>query len=177
MTEISTRTQAYAEAFLLIARAEGTIHEVEDELFRFGRTLEGNSELLDVLSDPHIPAARRQQIVEDLLDGRATSTTVALVSAAVAAGRGHDLPKIITDLADRARDASGVLVAEVRSAVALSEDQQARLAAAISAQTKRDVTLRTIIDPTVVGGVVTQIGDSVIDGSVRTRLTQLRDAL
>jgi F-type H+-transporting ATPase subunit delta len=67
-------------------------------------------------------------------------------------------------------------VAEVRSAVALSDDQQERLAEAISSQTKRAVTVRNIVDPSVLGGIVTQVGDSVIDASIRTRLHQLRDA-
>ena len=73
--------------------------------------------------------------------------------------------------------ARGEAVAEVRSAVALTEDQIKRLATALKAKTNRDVTVRNIVDPSVVGGIVTQIGDTLLDGSVRTRLTQLRDAL
>ena len=74
------RIEAYADAMFEVARAEGTIDEVEDELFRFARALEGSDELRTALTDPHIPASRRQQIVEDLLGPRATSTTTALVS-------------------------------------------------------------------------------------------------
>ena len=71
----------------------------------------------------------------------------------------------------------GEAVAEVRSAVALTDEQIARLAAAaLKARTDLDVTVQNIVDPTVMGGVVTQIGDSVLDGSVRTRLNQLREA-
>ncbi len=173
---METRTDAYAEALFNVARAEGHLLEVEAELFRFGKALEANEELHTTLSDPHIPAARRQQIVEDLLSGRASDTTVALISMVVGTGRGHDLPKIIAELGQRSAASSGTVVAEVRSAVALSDDQQARLATAISARTGREVTVRNVIDPSVLGGIVTQIGDSIIDGSVRSRLTQLRDA-
>ena len=91
-------------------------------------------------------------------------------------GRANELGRIIEDFVKRSAQASGQAVAEVRSAVALTDDQKARLAAAISAQISRDVTIRNIVDPTVLGGIVTQIGDSVIDGSVRTRLNQLREA-
>ena len=70
----------------------------------------------------------------------------------------------------------GEAVAEVRSAVALTDEQIARLAEALKARTDLDSPSRTSSTPTVMGGVVTQIGDTVLDGSVRTRLNQLRDA-
>src|SRR4029453_7586278 len=94
------RTPAYAEALLAVAAAEGQLGEVEDELFRFAQTLEGSDELRDALTDPHIPASRRQQIVEDLLGEKATSTTTALVSLVVGTGRGKDLPAIIHELVE-----------------------------------------------------------------------------
>ena len=85
--------------------------------------------------------------------------------------------EVIVDAAlARSAESRGEAVAEVRSAVALTEDQLSRLAAALKAKTHRDVAVRNIVDPSVVGGIVTQIGDALFDGSVRTRLTQLRDA-
>ena len=114
--------------------------------------------------------------MEDLLDGKATATTVSFVSMLVCSGRIAELPAIADELVRRTASASGQTVAEVRSAVALTDDQIEQLAAALKARTSIDVTIRNIVDPTVMGGVVTQIGDSVIDGSVRTRLNQLREA-
>ena len=170
------RTTAYADAAFSIARAEGNISEVEDELFRLGRIVETNEELRSTLTDPHLPVERRAQIVEDLLDGKATTTTVSFVSMLVSSNRITDLPAIAGELVRRSADAAGQSVAEVRSAVALTDAQIEQLAAALKARTNRDVTIRNIVDPTVLGGIVTQIGDSVIDGSVRTRLNQLREA-
>ncbi len=171
-----TRITAYADAAFSIARAEGNLGEVEDELFRLGRVLESSEELRSTLTDPHLPAARRQQIVEDLLEGKATTTTTAIVSMIVGAGRAADLPKIAQELVQRSASDRGEAVAEVRSAVPLTEEQISRLAAALAARTNREITVKNIVDPTVMGGIVTQIGDSVLDGSVRTRLNQLRDA-
>lgn len=169
------RITAYADAALGVALAEGALSEVEDELFRLARVFESSDELRTTLSDPHIPAAKRQQIVEDLLEGRASTATVAIVSMIVATGRAGDLPKIADELVQRSAASTGSAVAEVRSAVALTDEQISRLAQALSARTKRDITVRNIVDPTVMGGIVTRIGDSVIDGSVRTRLNQLRE--
>ena len=170
------RISAYADAAYGIARSEGNITEVEDELFRLGRIVETNDELRSTLTDPHLPVERRAQIVEDLLDGRASTTTVSFVSMLVLSGRVTDLPAIADELVRRSAEAGGQTVAEVRSAVPLTDAQISQLAAALKARTNVDVTIRNIVDPTVLGGVVTQIGDSVIDGSVRTRLNQLREA-
>lgn len=171
-----TRVNAYADAAIGIAEAEGNLSEVEDELFRVGRLLSSSDELRTALTDPHLPVERRSQIVEDLLGGRATQTTTSFVSMLVSAGRIMDLPAIAEAVSQRAASAAGQTVAEVRSAVALSDQQIEALRTALSARTGRDVTVRTVVDPSVIGGVVTRIGDSVIDGSLRTRLHQLREA-
>ena len=171
------RTLAYAEALFSVARAEGTLGEVEDELFRFSQTLQGSDELREALTDPSIPAARRQQIVEDLLGGRASSTTVALVSLVVGTGRARDLPAIIRQLVDMSAAEANKEVAEVRSAVPLTDDQRKRLAEALSEATGKQVEVKVVIDPAVLGGAVATVGDTVIDGSVRTRLDRLKNAL
>ena len=171
------RTLAYAEALFSVARAEGTLGEVEDELFRFSQTLSGSDELRDALTDASIPASRRQQIVEDLLGGKASPTTVALVSMVVGTGRARELPAIIRRLVDMSAVEANKEVAEVRSAVPLSDDQRARLAKALNEATGKQVEVKVVVDPSVMGGIVAQVGDTVIDGSVRNRLDQLRDAL
>jgi F-type H+-transporting ATPase subunit delta len=171
------RVLAYADALFEVARAEGTLTEIEDELFRFSQTLQGSDELRDALTDPRIPAARRQQVVEDLLDGKASPVTTALVSMVVGTGRSRDLPAIIRQLVERSAAEANKQVAEVRTAVNLTATQRERLAEALSTATGKQVTLKVVVDPSVLGGVVAQVGDTVIDGSVRSRLDQLKQAL
>ncbi len=171
------RIEGYARALFEIARAEGTLDEVEDELFRFARSYESSDELRSALTDDMIPAAKRQAIVEDLLGGKATSTTTQLVSMVVGSGRGRDLPAIIDKLVARASSAKNLEVAEVRSAVALTSDQQDRLKAALANATGKQVNLKVIVDPSILGGIVATVGDSVIDGSVRTRVDQLKSRI
>jgi F-type H+-transporting ATPase subunit delta len=170
------RTLAYAEALFGVARSEGSLGEVEDELFRFARTLEASDELRTTLTDPALPVSRRQQIVEDLLGGRANPITTSLLSMVVGAGRSRDLPAIVDELVRISAAEGNKEVAEVRSAVALTDDQRARLAEALGKATGKQVEVKVIIDPAVLGGLVAQIGDTVIDGSVRTRLDQLKTA-
>jgi F-type H+-transporting ATPase subunit delta len=171
------RVLAYADALFEVARSEGTLTEIEDELFRFSQTLQGSDELRDTLTDPRIPAARRQQVVEDLLDGKASPVTTVLVSMVVGTGRARDLPAIIRQLVERSAAEANKEVAEVRTAVNLTATQRERLAEALSTATGKQVTLKVVVDPSVLGGVVAQVGDTVIDGSVRSRLDQLKQAL
>ena len=170
---MSDSIEAYAAALLAVLAAEGQ-PEADDEILRFAQALEGNDELRNTLSNPGIPAATRQQIVEDLLGGKASAVTVAAVSLVVGAGRGDDLPAIARALVARKAAASGREVAEVRSAVALTADQTQRLAASLKQATGKDVDVRVTVDPSVLGGIVTTIGDTVIDGSVRSRLAQVK---
>lgn len=170
------RTLAYAGALFGVARSEGSLAEVEDELFRFARTLESSDDLRTTLTDAALPVSRRQQIVEDLLGGRANPITTSLLSMVVGTGRSRDLPAIVDELVRISAAEANLEVAEVRSAVALTDDQKVRLAGALGKATGKQVEVKVIIDPSVLGGLVAQVGDTVIDGSVKTRLAQLKTA-
>jgi F-type H+-transporting ATPase subunit delta len=171
------RTTAYAEALFAVARAEGPLAEIEDELFRVAQVVRGNDELRDSLADPHVPVATRQQIIVDLLGGKAQPTTTSLVSMVVGTGRIRDLPAIVDELVAMAAREANKEVAEVRSAIALTDDQKTRLAEALGRATGKSIEVKVILDPSVKGGLVAQVGDTVIDGSVRRRLDQLKHAL
>jgi F-type H+-transporting ATPase subunit delta len=170
------KIQSYAQAILAVASAESNAAQIEDEIYRFSQVLQSSEELKSTLSDASIPSTRRQQIVEDLLDGQVTQTTVALVSMIVAAGMGGDIKAIADKVVGLGAESRDKAVAEVYSVVDLSSDQQQRLAAALKSATGKDVEMKIIIDESVMGGLLVQIEDEVIDGTVRTRLKQLREA-
>ena len=171
------QAEAYATALYSVANAEGQLDAVGDQLFAVGQAVEGSDELRDALGDPHLPVARRQQIVEDVLGDKMSDVTVGLVSMVVAAGRGRDLPVIVDSLLKASATEQGRQVAEVRSAIDLTDDQRSRLATALKSATGHDVDVRVTVDPSIEGGIIARVGDTVIDGSVRHRLGQLRDAL
>ncbi len=172
---MSDSISTYADAVLSIARAEGDPN-VEGQLASFANALSDNDQLSSALADETVPVERRQQIVEDLLGGRASKATSAVVSMLIAAGRTSDIAAISKAVSEQGSSGRGREFAEVRSAVPLTEDQTQRLAAALKKSTGKDVEVNVVIDKSVVGGLVTQIGDTVIDGSVRSRLTKMRDA-
>ncbi len=174
---MTSHIAGYAQAFLSVARAEGNVDVTRSQLGDVSRAIAGNDELSSSLNNNLLPAATRIQIVDDILDGKASDTVRSLVSMVVGAGRGRDLGAIVQAFSDQAAASSGKRVATVRTAVALTDDQKQRLAHALKAQAGGEVELENIVDPDVVGGAVTTIGDTIIDGSVRSRLNQLRDTL
>jgi F-type H+-transporting ATPase subunit delta len=177
VSDTGDRIESYAQAFLEIARAEGHLAEVEDELFRFARAYNASDELRLALTDPQLPLTRKVAVVQELLERKALATSQALVLAVVVAGRAGELEQIVDRFVQLAVGEREHEVAEVRSAVALSDADVDRLREALSRATRKNVEVKVVVDPTVMGGIVTKMGDLVIDGSVRHRLDQLREQI
>lgn len=167
----------YATAFLEVARAEGELERVSDELFLFARGLERADDLYQTLTDQNLPAEKRQTIVLELLGPKALPITGSLVAFVVGAGRTRDLVAIIDRLVQKAAAEVDKEVAEVHSSVPLDEDQQKRLAKALSENLGKQVEVKVVVDPDVLGGLMARVGDTVIDGTVRHRLDQLRESM
>ena len=171
------RIDAYATALFEVAKGEQDLSQVEDELFTVSNRVQENDALRDALTDKSLPVELRQGIVEDLLGGRASVTTANLVSMIVGAGRAKDLPAIIEKFLAKAAGSRSETLAEVTSAVPLEDDQEQRLAEALSKRLKRRVSLKVTVDPSIQGGLIVRTGDTVIDGSVRNRIEQLKNQL
>ena len=174
MTE---RIPGYVEALLAVTRTEGNTELVQRELMTFADAVRANDQLRTTLSDPLLPATVKDQIITDLLNGRASNTTRAVLNLIVTSGHGGDLTDIVDAFAASAAFERGRRIAMVRTAVPLSDDQRARLTEAVGQAVGAPVELQVTVDPTVVGGAVTTIGDTVIDGSIRSRLNKMRDLL
>ncbi len=164
----------YAQALFHIVKAEGELDRVEDEMYRLGKLLESNHELKQALSDQSVDLAQRDKMLEELLAGKISPHTIEMTKFVLGQGRGRQLPQIFEEVSRLAAEARESVVAEVRSAVALDDKQSAELAKALSQATKKKVTVKVIVDPSLIGGVVAKVGDTVIDGSVKSRLEQLK---
>jgi ATP synthase F1 delta subunit len=171
------RVEGFATAVFEDLASREAVEEVEDELFRFTRTLEASEPLRHALVGAELPVEVRRAIVEDLLSGRAQPATVRLVGYAVASTRGRGLVELLDALVERAAAERGLRIAEVHTAVELDEGQRRRLAEALARRTGRDVELRVTVDPSLVGGMRVIVGDTVIDGTLRRRLDELGASL
>lgn len=156
-------------ALLRVAQDNGQLDEVENQLFRIERLVDGHRDLRRTLGDRRTPVAAREGLLGELVDGRVLPPVARLAKRAVAARqRTFDLTMesyllAAAQLRERA-------IATVTVAAPLSVEQQARLKATLSRQVGRDVNVRVVLDPTVLGGVRVSLGDEVIEGTVAGRL-------
>ncbi|MFT4217378.1 MAG: F0F1 ATP synthase subunit delta [Micropruina sp.] len=163
-------------AVLTVAQAAGTLDAVEDELFRFERLVSADSGLRSAISDRSAPLAARQQLVADLIESRVEAATTKLARRAVAA-RSRSFELTVDSYLTLAAALRERALARVVVARPLSDEQQGRLAAALTRQLGREVSLQVLVDPAVIGGVRVTVGDEIIEGTVAGRLEDARRQL
>lgn len=173
---VRERLDGYATA-VFEQTDRGVLEEVEDELFRFARTVEGSRELSSVLTDLDRPLDVRAGVVTDLLSPAAQRPSVLLAVYATRAGRARDYVALLDWLVERTASERNLRIAEVRSALELDREERERLARALGRLAGRDVELRVTVDPSLIGGVVALVGDTIIDGSIKSRLERLHSGL
>jgi F-type H+-transporting ATPase subunit delta len=164
-------------ALLVDAERAGKLDTVEDELFRLGRIVAANGELERLLSASATPIEQRLTLLRSLIDGKVEQITAKLAEALVAYPRGRRAVEGLEELADLAAKRRERSVAHVTSVVALTEQQQERLAATLQRIYSRPIALHVEVDPDLLGGLVVKVGDEIIDGSAAGRIDALRRRL
>ena len=170
-TFVAALERQAVRAQLLAADRAGSLDETEDELFRFARLVESEPELRNAFANQAMPLSARQELVSDLLGGRAGAASVALARRAVVA-RERTFAHTIEGYVDLAAAQKNRAVATVRVARPLDPEQRRRLQAALSRQVGRDLVLQEVVDPDVLGGVRVELGDEVVEGTVASRLDE-----
>jgi F-type H+-transporting ATPase subunit delta len=168
--------QLAIEALTLAAQFGGTLDDLEDDLFRFGRLVSGQPGLRSALVGATGRDAKAS-LLADLLSRKVSAPSLSLITQVVTHPRGRS-PQAVLDLAAgiaaRRREQ---LIAVVRVATELSAAQRQRLADTLTQAYGRGIHLNVVHDPAVVGGVSVQIGDELIDGTVASRLATVRRKL
>jgi F-type H+-transporting ATPase subunit delta len=165
------------QAAFLVAEADGSLDEVEDEIFRFSRIVARDPELRAVLTDRGLDTERKSALLTGLLGDRTRPETLRLITALVSAPRGRTLEDGLAEYARLAAEIRERSVARVTTAIRLTDAQEERLAAALARTLGRQVQLQVDVDPAVLGGVLVRVGDEVIDGTTRHHLRAARVAL
>lgn len=168
----------YAKAFFELAREEGRVTEALSDLQKFAECYEGSHEFREIELNPSLHESDRRAIVEALGKQLQVSETAArTVSMLAERQRLSVLPDLVAQVEEMADQHLEVLRATVRSARKLSQSYRTKLEKTLADSTGRKVLVTYEEDPDLIAGVVTQIGDRVIDGSVRGRLRRLADDL
>jgi F-type H+-transporting ATPase subunit delta len=168
----------YARALFALAREEGRVDGVRDEMGALRRVLAEHDELRHAVFRPLRPGAERRAVLQDVCDRLGSSASVRnFCSLLVDQRRVIDFEAICHEYGELADAAAGRTRARVVSAAPLAEAQRERLRRALAARTGRAVELEESVDPSLIGGAVASVGGLVFDGSLRTQLERLRSSL
>ncbi|MEN0103463.1 MAG: F0F1 ATP synthase subunit delta [Curtobacterium sp.] len=157
-----------------VAATAGPGTSIEAELFAFETAVRSDAGLELALGTKLGSPAEKSALVERLIGGKSSAQTVTILSALVQQPRGRRIGELVRDASRIVADQAEKVVATVITATALSEAQAARAARGLSARYGKDIIVNHVVDPKVVGGVRVQVGGDVIDGTVSTRLADLR---
>ncbi|WP_232547742.1 F0F1 ATP synthase subunit delta [Propioniciclava soli] len=156
-------------ALLVTAQGNGELDEVEDQLFHIERLVDAHPDLRSAISDRRSSLTARADLIGGLVDGRVLPVVAQLARRAVAAHR-RTFALTVEEYLTLAADLRSRAVATVEVARPLTDEQLDRLTTALSRQAGRDVTVRVVVDPSVIGGARVTLGDEVIEGTVAGRL-------
>lgn len=177
MTAIAIANRyARALADVILERREAT--EVSKELEYFERMMSDHSQLREVFASPVIQAERKRAVLDELLSRVAfRRTTANFLRLLLNNSRLHDLGQMLAALSRELDARMNIVSADITTAREIGQLEKDTLQVQLKAATGKDVRLRFLTDPEIIGGVVTRIGSLVYDGSIRNQLAQMKKEL
>ena len=174
-----TAASRYARALIEVASSErADLDRIHEELVGFEALLHAYPELEHVLTSPAIPAARKRAAVGDLTRRAGTSAIVSKLLALLAErDRLILLPDLVASYYERLLDYRQVVRAEVTTAAQLAPEKVGAIQRRLAVATGRSVSLRTRVDPSIIGGLVAKVGSTVYDASVTGQLRRIKATL
>jgi len=176
--DLGDATQELAVLALVAAADDaGRLDDLEDELFRFSRVVSSYPDLRTALASESVTAGHKRELLDALLGGKVTTQTLRLVGEAATRPRGRSLDVNLEEYARLAAQRRDRLTAEVHVALPLTAGQRDRLGDALAALYGHEVHLNVVLDPQIVGGMSVRIGDDLIDGTIVSRIDDLKRRL
>jgi F-type H+-transporting ATPase subunit delta len=170
------RAKRYARAIFELAKEEGRLEQWAQRLVAV-RDVLVQPQARGILTNPSIPAQRRQDAAAALVEGIAGREGVNLAKLLVAANRVDEMDGIIEEYELLVDEDAGRVRATATTAIPMRKSDADKLVAGLGRRLGREVRLDTRVEPAIIGGLVLRIGDRVVDASVATRLQQLRRRL
>ena len=167
----------YAATLLAAAEENRVLDAVRSDVQGLRQTLEQSEELVAFVGNRVLSAKIQRQALERLFAERVHGLTLNFLLLLAERRRIDLLPEMLDLFEALCDERSGVVSAEIRSAVPLGEDQLARLRHRLAENSGREVRLQVVVDPSIRGGAVARVGDTVFDGSIATYLERLHRRL
>lgn len=176
MARSTSAARRYAEAAFQLATRDDSFDAWAADL-AIANQLVGDPRVARIVSNPSVPRADRETTLDRLFAKRVSPLALHLVRLLDQRGRLTLLPAIAAEFTRMLDALRGIVAASVTSAAPLEKDEVAAIGARLESMTGQTVKLTTTVDPALIGGVTVQVGDRMIDASVRGRLERLRDQL
>lgn len=160
----------YARALFEVAKERGQIDQIEAELNDIVAVVSQNADLEKILMHPHISGQAKKELVKELFYAHVSKETQNLLEVLLENGRESDLAAISAAYVKLANEERGIADAVVTTAKSLSEEEQAQLAEKFGKLINKKLRIQTVVDPSILGGVVVKIGDRLYDGSIKSKL-------
>ncbi|MDO8682128.1 MAG: ATP synthase F1 subunit delta [Armatimonadota bacterium] len=170
-------TRRYVTALYDAAEKAGVPDLVESDLGLITYTLESMPNLRDALLQPLIPASRKKEIVSQVFQGKVHDITLHYLFLIIDMDRAEVIEQTESEFIRIANERRGIIAAEVRCAVELTQEQIKRLKEKLDAYTGKKVEISLLIDESLIGGLSVKIGDTVLDGSITGYLARLKEQL
>ena len=168
----------YAKALVQLGSEGGLIDRFREELSNVEGAFSSNSELRAAFADPALTHDQKKSIMKELIGKIACSELVGnFLLLLVDKNRVAFLGQIVQTYKTLADEFSGVIRPVIKTAFALDDSQVAAIQNALEKKTGKKVVPQMVLDQSLLGGVVTQIGDIAYDNSVKTQLKQIKDIL
>jgi F-type H+-transporting ATPase subunit delta len=175
---LKSASKQYANAFADIAIAQGAPQTAVRQLADFGEAFAASAELRNLLESPAVDTQIKHRVIEKIVAQQDASRIIRnFLFVIVDHHRAHMLPEIIATVQDLVRQRQGIAEAEISSAVELSAAQKTELAKTLSRLTGKRIEPKYSLDPALLGGAIARVGDTIYDGSLRTRLSEMRARL
>ena len=175
---LQTIARRYASALAEVALDRNEEARVQQEINSWAELIENNPQLREVFANPTIPYDQKRRVLDELIvRSRIGETSSSFLRVLLRNQRLDQLKYIAERFSHVLDERHGIVGANVTSARPIPEDVKSALREALSAKTGRDVRLSFTTDPSIIGGVVTQIGSTIFDGSVQGHLDRLAGEL
>ncbi len=163
----------YAKATLNLAKEKGLAKEINNDMLLIDKTIEENHDLLNMLKSPIIKSAVKKSILTKLFEGKVNVISLGLIRLLIENKRLPLLPLVAVEYTVIYDFLKGVEIAHVTSAVPLNKDLENRILKKVREMSGKDISLKNIIDPSIIGGFILRVGDKQYDSSISSRLNQL----
>lgn len=176
MSELTTAARPYAKAVFEMAQETDELNQWSEQLSSMAAILSANG-ADELINNPRMTSAQKVTAISDIAGDAINDKGVNLLRALADNDRLVIAPEIATVYEELKAEAKGSVEAELISAMAISAEQQQAISSALEKRLGREVKLVTKIDESLMGGAIIRAGDLVIDGSIQSRLSEMKAAL